>query len=137
MQLALIITATILTLVWLALVGWTARDAIERLHSRALMGAVILMAIILPFLGTLVWALLRPQEMAEDAYARSLELQVLAAAQPLHCPTCAAPAREEHRFCPYCATRIRRECPQCDALVDPAWHVCGCCGMHLSAEAAA
>lgn len=132
-QLALAITITIVALVWLALVGWTVRDAMERLTSRPLIIGVCLMALLLPFLGTLVWALLRPQEVAEDAYARALELQVLAAAQPLHCANCAAPARDEHQFCPYCAARLRRECPQCDGLVDPSWHVCGFCGMHLNA----
>jgi len=134
-QLAIVIITTIFALLWLALVGWTVRDAIDRLSNRAAVAGVAALALLLPFLGTLIWALLRPQEVAEDAYARALELQVLAAAQPLHCPNCAAPARDEHQFCPYCASRLRRECPQCDGLADPSWHVCGFCGMHLNATA--
>jgi hypothetical protein len=60
---------------WLALVYWALADARRRLEDPVLIGSAALAALIFPFAGALVYAIVRPPETMEDAYERDLDLR--------------------------------------------------------------
>jgi hypothetical protein len=61
--------------IWLALVFWTYADARRRLQDSVLIGSATLAALIFPFAGSLVYAIVRPPETLDDAYERELDVR--------------------------------------------------------------
>lgn len=59
----------------LALVFWTWSDANRRLTDPVLIGSATLAALIFPFAGALIYAIVRPPETLEDAYERDLDVR--------------------------------------------------------------
>jgi hypothetical protein len=51
---------------------------------------------------------------------------------PVPCPSCGAPARKGHAFCPACGAAVRSACPQCRQPIEPAWRNCASCGASLT-----
>lgn len=64
-----------LVALWLALVYWTLSDARRRLTDPVLTGSAVIAAVIFPFAGTLVYAIVRPPETLEDVYERDLDVR--------------------------------------------------------------
>lgn len=64
-----------LVAIWLALVYWTWTDARRRLTDSVLIGSAALAALIFPFAGSLVYAIVRPAETLDDAYERELDVR--------------------------------------------------------------
>lgn len=61
--------------IWFALVFWTYADARRRLTDSVLIGSAALAALIFPFAGALVYAIVRPPETLDDAYERELDVR--------------------------------------------------------------
>jgi hypothetical protein len=61
--------------VWIALVFWVYADARRRLTDSVLIGSATLAALIFPFAGALVYAIVRPPETLDDAYERDLDVR--------------------------------------------------------------
>jgi hypothetical protein len=61
--------------VWFALVFWTWADARRRLSDSVLIGSATIAALIFPFAGSLVYAIVRPPETLDDAYERDLDVR--------------------------------------------------------------
>jgi len=51
---------------WLALVFWTYKDAKRRIDDPVLVGVSIVTALVFPFVGALVYTILRPPEYLDD-----------------------------------------------------------------------
>ena len=51
---------------WLALVFWTYKDAKRRIDDPVLVGVSIVTAFVFPFVGALVYTILRPPEYLDD-----------------------------------------------------------------------
>jgi hypothetical protein len=64
-----------LVAIWFALVFWTYADARRRLQDSVLIGSATLAALIFPFAGALVYAIVRPPETLDDAYERELDVR--------------------------------------------------------------
>ncbi len=64
-----------LVALWLALVFWTYADARRRLTDSVLIGSATIAALIFPFAGSLVYAIVRPPETLDDAYERELDVR--------------------------------------------------------------
>ena len=78
-------------MIWLALVYWTYADARRRIADPMLVGCATA-ASLFPFVGTIVYMIVRPPEYLDDVRERELEMQ-------------AAEARltsSTTRFCPHC-----------------------------------
>src|SRR3954452_13983745 len=63
-----------LVVIWLALVYWTYADARRRIADPLLVGCATVAALF-PFVGTLVYMIVRPPEYLEDVRERELEIQ--------------------------------------------------------------
>ena len=115
---------------WAASVIWTARDANRRCGHVSLRIGAPLSAILLPFAGAAIYALVKPCEERADLRARRLRTRVLEstlAGTAELCPECATSLEPEFRCCPACGERVRSTCGGCGKPVRTAWAACPWC----------
>jgi hypothetical protein len=130
--LSLVVNLLILMLVvvWLALIVFTYLDARRRISDPFLVGCATLASFI-PYLGTAVYAIVRPPEFLEDAHERELEIKAaeLRVRQLTEhsCPGCGFPIEKNFLRCPECQRRLKNPCPACGKPVDPGWALCPYC----------
>ena len=70
-----------LVVLWLALVYWTYADAQRRIDDPMLVGCATAGSLF-PFIGTIVYAIVRPPEYLSDARERELEIKAAEGAGP-------------------------------------------------------
>jgi Double zinc ribbon len=130
--LSLVIDLLILFLVVLyaSLVYWTYADARRRIVDPMLIGCATA-ASLFPFVGTIVYMILRPPEYLEDVRERELDLQ--AAEARLHdldhhlCPHCDYRIERDFIRCPSCLRKLKERCVSCSKPLDRAWTICPYC----------
>ncbi len=119
-----------LIVVYLALIYWTYLDARRRIEDPVLI-ACATAASVFPFLGTVVYTILRPPEYLEDREERELELRAaeLELRQRIEqsCPHCEYPIERSYLRCPNCERRLRNPCRKCHKPLDPRWGICPYC----------
>ncbi len=124
-----------LVVVWLALIVYTYLDAKRRISDPFLIGCATLASFI-PYIGTAVYAIVRPPEFLEDAHERELEIKAaeLRVRQLTEhsCPECGFPVEKNFLRCPECQHRLKNPCPSCSRPVDPKWALCPYCETVLS-----
>jgi hypothetical protein len=127
-----------LVVIWLALVYWTYADARRRIADPMLIGCATA-ASLFPFVGTIVYMIVRPPEYLDDVRERELEMQ--AAEARLHqvgyhlCPHCDSPVEQDFLRCPSCMRRLKEPCRTCGRPLDPEWKICPFCESEVSAAA--
>jgi Double zinc ribbon len=137
--LALIVNLLILFLivVYLALIYWTYLDARRRIEDPVLI-ACATAASVFPYLGTIVYTILRPPEFLEDRDERELELRAaeLELRQRIEqsCPHCEYPIERSYLRCPNCERRLRNPCRKCHKPLDPRWGICPYCETEVRKE---
>ena len=123
-QLLLLLTV----IFWLALVYWTYADARRRGTFAILWGIV---AVIFPFLGTLIYLIVRPPEYELEARERELEVAVLERElrnRVLLCPNCRAFVEKDFLICPECNWELKKPCIECEKPLEQGWNTCPYCG---------
>jgi double zinc ribbon protein len=119
-----------LVVVYLALIYWTYLDARRRIEDPVLI-ACATAASLFPYLGTIVYTILRPPEFLEDREERELELRAaeLELRQRIEqsCPHCEYPIERSYLRCPNCERRLRNPCRKCHKPLDPRWGICPYC----------
>jgi hypothetical protein len=128
--LAVNLVVLFLIVVYLALIYWTYLDARRRIEDPILI-ACATAASVFPYLGTIVYTILRPPEFLEDREERELELRAaeLELRQRIEqsCPHCEYPVDRTYLRCPNCERRLRNPCRQCHKPLDPRWGICPYC----------
>ncbi|MBA3426695.1 MAG: double zinc ribbon domain-containing protein [Rubrobacteraceae bacterium] len=112
---------------WLALVYWTYSDAARRETVPFVWGIV---AVVLPFFGTLIYLIVRPPEYALDSRERELELAVLERelrSRVLLCPNCRSLVERDYLLCPQCGWDLKKSCVHCERALDLNWDLCPYC----------
>ena len=66
-----------IVVLWLALVFWTYKDARKRIDDPVIVAVAVLTSLILPFMGTVVYAILRPAEYLAEVRERELEVRAM------------------------------------------------------------
>ena len=129
-SLALYVFGFCLVVLWLALVLWTFKDARKRIDDPIIIGVAVLTSLVLPLMGTIIYAILRPAEYLAEARERELEtrameqeLQVMRA-----CPSCGELIKPDYVACPNCRRPLRSICPSCERVLEPGWKLCPFCG---------
>lgn len=124
-----------LVVVWLALIVYTYLDAKRRISDPFLIGCATLASFI-PYIGTAVYAIVRPPEFLEDTHERELEIKAaeLRVRQLTEhsCPDCGFPIEKNFLRCPDCRRRLKHPCPTCKRPVDPKWALCPYCETALA-----
>jgi hypothetical protein len=115
---------------WLALIVYTFLDARRRIADPFLVACATI-ASFFPFIGTAVYAILRPPEYLEDAHERDLEIKAaelrVRQLKDQSCPNCEYPVEKDFLRCPNCERRLKDPCPTCSNPVDPRWTLCPFC----------
>lgn len=115
-------------ILWIALVYWTYTDARRRGTVAILWGIV---AVVFPFIGTLVYLIVRPPEYALEARERELEVAVLERelrSRVLLCPNCRALVEKDYLICPECNWELKKPCINCEKPLNMDWETCPYCG---------
>jgi hypothetical protein len=119
-----------LVVLWLALIVYTYLDARRRISDPFLV-ACATVASFFPYIGTAVYAIVRPPEFLEDAHERELEIKAaelrVRQLREQTCPNCEYPVEKNYLRCPNCQRRLKDPCPTCSKPVDPRWGLCPYC----------
>ena len=119
-----------LVVIWLATVYWTYADARRRMDDPMLVGCATA-ASLFPFVGCVVYMIVRPPEYLEDVRERELEMQAAEARVAqlgyMLCPHCDAEIERDFLRCPNCMRRLKSPCVNCSRPLDPRWKVCPYC----------
>lgn len=119
-----------LVVVWIALVVWTYLDARRRLSDPVLIGAATV-ASLFPFVGTIVYSILRPPEFLDDTRERELEIRAselrVRQLEEQSCPNCGFPIERSYLRCPSCKARVKDPCESCGKPIDLRWALCPYC----------
>jgi len=119
-----------LFVIWGALVFWTYADARRRMDDPLLVVCATI-ASLFPFVGTIIYMIVRPPEFLDDVRLRELEMQ--AAEGRLHaldyhlCPHCEFEVKGDFLRCPNCQRRLKESCRNCSKPLDPHWRLCPYC----------
>ncbi|MGH2382245.1 MAG: double zinc ribbon domain-containing protein, partial [Candidatus Limnocylindria bacterium] len=116
-----------LVVLWLALVAWTYFDARRRLQDGFLVVCATACSLIFPFVGTIVYSILRPPEFLADQRERELEIRAaelrVRQLEEQSCPNCEHPVERTFLRCPNCRARIKDPCETCGKPIDPRWSI--------------
>jgi len=127
-----------LVVVWLALIAWTFFDARRRIDDPVLV-ACATAASLFPFVGTIIYSILRPPEFLDEKQERELEIRAaqlrVRQLEEQSCPNCEHPVERSYLRCPSCRVRIKNPCPSCGQAVDPRWSLCPYCETALRRRA--
>jgi len=129
-----------LIVLWLALVFYTYTDAKRRIGDPLLVGCATA-ASLFPFVGTVVYLVLRPPEYLDDVRERELEIAAAEARllqmHEMACPFCAFPVEKSFLRCPSCLKRLKEPCATCSKPLDPRWRICPYCEAEIGEAAPA
>jgi hypothetical protein len=130
LSLAVDLVLLFLLVLYLALIYWTYADASRRIVDPVMIGCATA-ASLFPFVGTVVYMILRPPEYLEDVHERELEMQAAEARlnqldQSL-CPHCDYRVERDFIRCPSCLRKLKERCVSCSRPLDQAWTICPYC----------
>jgi RNA polymerase subunit RPABC4/transcription elongation factor Spt4 len=136
--LALVVTVLFLGCFWLALTFWAVRDARRRSDPPALAVLACVVSVLLPYVGVLIYLVLRPPRTLDEERALLLEEQALtegpAEVVSRPCPTCGREIELDFVICPYCRTQFARRCRACQRWLRLGWRVCPYCAEEVAAH---
>jgi hypothetical protein len=119
-----------LVVIWLATIYWTYADARRRMEDPMLIGCATA-ASLFPFVGAIVYMIVRPPEYLDDVHERALEMQAAEARVAklgyVLCPHCDAEVERDFLRCPNCMQRLKNPCANCSRPLYPLWKVCPFC----------
>jgi Double zinc ribbon len=130
LNLAVNLLVFFLVVIYVALVYWTYADASRRLDDPMLV-ACATAAALFPFIGPIVYAIVRPPEYLEDRHERRVEVQAaekrLALLENRTCRNCGGEVEPTYLRCPSCMRKLKEPCRSCGKPLDPRWRVCPYC----------
>jgi hypothetical protein len=138
LNLAVNLAILFVVVIWLALVYWTFADARRRIGDPLLVGCATI-ASLFPFVGTLIYMIVRPPEYLDDVRERELEMQAAEArlAQLGYhlCPHCDFEVEKDFLRCPNCMRKLKDPCRSCGRPLDPLWRMCPYCEAEVEVTA--
>jgi RNA polymerase subunit RPABC4/transcription elongation factor Spt4 len=138
LNLAVELVILFLVVIWFALIYWTYADARRRIADPLLIGCATL-ASAFPFVGTIVYMIVRPPEYLDDVRERELEMQAaearLAELGYHLCPHCDYEVEKDFLRCPNCMRKLKDPCHSCGRPLDPGWKVCPFCEAEIGTAA--
>jgi hypothetical protein len=130
LNLAVTLFTLMVVVVWLALIVYTYFDARRRISDPFLVACATIGSFF-PYIGTAVYAIVRPPEFLEDAHERELEIRAaelrVRQLTEASCPNCEYPVEKNFLRCPQCQRRLKDPCGSCGKPVDPRWALCPYC----------
>jgi hypothetical protein len=130
LNLAVDLVFLFVAVLYFSLIYWTYADARRRIDDPMLVGCATAAACF-PFVGAIIYMILRPPEYLEDVRERELETQ--AAEARLHqldqtlCPHCDYRVESDFVRCPSCLRKLKERCVNCSRPLDQTWTICPYC----------
>ena len=138
LNLAVNLLLLFLVVIYVALIYWTWADARRRIDDPMLVGCATA-ASLFPFIGTIIYLIVRPPEFLDDVRERELEMAAaearLATLDQLQCPHCGFDVEKAFLRCPSCLRRLKEPCTVCGKPLDPRWKICPYCEAEVGAPA--
>lgn len=139
LNLAVNLVILVLVVVWLALAYGTFADARRRIGDPILVTTASVLGLV-PFIGPMIYTILRPPEYLEDVREREVETQAselrMRHLTAQSCPRCEHPIERSWLRCPECQHRLKDPCVSCNRPVDPRWSICPYCETQLRRQSA-
>jgi len=130
LSLAVDLVILFIAVTYFSLIYWTYADARRRILDPMLIGCATA-ASFFPFVGTVVYMILRPPEYLEDVRERELEMQAaearLSQLDQARCPHCSYSVERDFVRCPSCLRKLKERCVNCSRPLDQAWTICPYC----------
>ena len=121
-----------IAILWVATAFFVWRDARRRSSSTTFQLLALLIGFVPPFLGPLVYLVIRPPRTLDEERALMLEEESLLdlesdaiAMRPS--PSCGKEIEADFIVCPYCRTQFARRCQACDRVLRLGWALCPYC----------
>jgi Double zinc ribbon len=128
-----------LAVIYVALIYWTFADARRRIEDPLLVGCATAAAFF-PFVGPIVYMILRPPEYLEDVRERELEMQAaearLGELDYGLCPHCDYRIERDFLRCPSCLRKLKDRCASCARPLEQSWTICPYCEAEVPGAAA-
>jgi hypothetical protein len=141
LNLAVKLLLLVLVAIWAALVFWTYADARRRIEDPMLVACAATASFFFPFVGAIVYTIVRPPEYLDDVRERQLEIAAaearLAQVRQSTCPHCGGEVEKTFLRCPDCMRRLKEPCASCGRPLDPAWRICPYCEAEVPGAAPA
>jgi hypothetical protein len=114
---------------YLALVFWTYKDAKRRIADPVLVGVAVATALVFPFVGVLIYVILRPPEYLDDVRERELEIRAMEkrVGSNARCPYCRSDIEPSFLSCPVCTNKLKQACRRCKSPLEAHWQICPYC----------
>jgi hypothetical protein len=130
LNLAIDLLILFVVVLYLSLIYWTYADARRRVIDPMMIGFATAVSLF-PFVGTIIYLILRPPEYLEDVRERELEMQAAEARlQQLDyslCPHCDYQIERDFVRCPSCLRKLKDRCVSCSRPLDRTWTICPYC----------
>ncbi len=130
LNLAIDLLILFLVVLYVSLIYWTYADARRRIVDPMLVGCATA-ASLFPFVGTVVYMILRPPEYLEDVRERELEMHAaqvrINQLDQVLCPHCDYRVEPDFVRCPSCLRKLKERCVNCSRPLDQAWTICPYC----------
>jgi RNA polymerase subunit RPABC4/transcription elongation factor Spt4 len=125
---------------WIALAFFVVRDAQRRSTSLIFLVFAGLLGFFPPFLGALIYRIIRPPHTLEEERSFALEEQALRDATSEEppgrpCPSCGRENERDFVICPYCRTQFARQCGGCGRILRLGWALCPYCAEEVGVHA--
>jgi len=120
----------VLAVIWAALIYWTFADARRRISDGMLVACAVVTSFF-PFIGTIVYMIVRPPEYLDDVHERALEIRAaqarLSQIGAHRCPYCDYDVEKEFLRCPNCLRKLKEPCVSCGRPLESDWKICPYC----------
>lgn len=120
---------------WAAVGIWTFNDIRSRSRDWLAILLSVLLVLVFPIIGWLLYLMIRPKQTLADQFDRALEEEALLREieESLACTNCGVPVSQEWVYCPNCHSQLQHSCPNCGHLVRNEWQICVLCGINQQA----
>src|SRR5262245_36087016 len=125
-----------LVALWLASAFFVFKDARRRIADPVLIGVAVATAIVFPFVGVLIYTILRPPEYLDDVRERELEIRAMERrlGADHRCPYCRSEIESSFLICPVCTSKLKNACRRCKAPLEQHWNVCPYCETEVRSD---
>jgi hypothetical protein len=139
LNLAIDLLILFVVVLYISLIYWTYADARRRIYDPMLVFCATV-ASVFPFVGTIIYMVLRPPEYLDDVRERELETQAAEARlrelDHALCPHCDYRVERDFIRCPSCMRKLKERCANCSRPLDRAWTICPYCEVDVPGIAA-
>jgi hypothetical protein len=130
LNLAIDLLFLFLMVLYFSLIFWTYADARRRIIDPMLVGCAVAVSLF-PYVGTIIYIILRPPEYLEDIRERELETQAaevrLRQLEQSLCPHCDHHVERDFLRCPSCLRKLKEPCQSCGRPLERTWSLCPYC----------